>query len=486
MNIGNARDAPYDIRIQRDPRRRDWIDVEGEGAMDVQDDNGQHRQEIVRVKLKVHDTSDTDWGTRQLPRSIPWESPDRALPMDVPEAHAQIGDLAQLNFDPDRTRFVRRDFAQWVLRYSGAPTMLHTGQNMQLGFVTLLQGERLGLEKHDASIQMFYDLRGLGHIYAGDGSTAPMMDGMATIVPAGRYHDVANFNVQPLYLPTIYTPAAHPNATGVYANKTKRADYTAPRVKEREGLDPIQHALISLAPFAHQGERISSKKHTIARQDNLHICAIAIGVRCMRLLQDEGYYYVVGGRLHLEQMQAHAFVRTDTLEPGALFYVAPHTITKCVADGDTRAHLIGFMVDSADAEGMSKHEALVADVGEDTARELERQAQRLEQEPANGVERTVPESRFETLADVAMNAEIPEPPPMGAFSTPVRGGPRDSLSSLALRERSESLRHVAESPETPNTRETRDGLEGALRSAILGLRALSSDSEQPDDDDDDW
>lgn len=86
--------------------------------------------------------------------------------------------------------------------------VLYTGKHMQLVLMTLQPGEDIGLEVHEGHDQFFRIEEGEGEVII-DGTTTPIEDDDAIIVPAGAEHNVVNTGDEPLRLYTIYSPPEH-------------------------------------------------------------------------------------------------------------------------------------------------------------------------------------------------------------------------------------------------------------------------------------
>lgn len=96
--------------------------------------------------------------------------------------------------------------------------VLYTGKHLQLVLMSLAPGEEIGEEVHDDRDQFFRVEEGHGEILI-DGTTTPIEDDTAMIVPAGARHNVRNTGQEPLRLYTIYAPPEHVDGT---AHPTKR------------------------------------------------------------------------------------------------------------------------------------------------------------------------------------------------------------------------------------------------------------------------
>ncbi len=104
--------------------------------------------------------------------------------------------------------------------------VLFTTPRSQLVLMTLQAGEEIGLEKHDTHDQFFRVEAGEGKALV-DGTTYPLKDGVALVVPAGSEHNVINTSkTEPLRLYTIYSPPEHPDGI-VHATKAEADAYEA-------------------------------------------------------------------------------------------------------------------------------------------------------------------------------------------------------------------------------------------------------------------
>jgi len=90
--------------------------------------------------------------------------------------------------------------------------VIFTGKHMQLVLMTLKPGEEIGKEVHNHVDQFFRVDAGEGEAFI-DGTTTPISDGFAVIVPAGSEHNIVNTGSVDLKLYTIYSPPNHPEGT---------------------------------------------------------------------------------------------------------------------------------------------------------------------------------------------------------------------------------------------------------------------------------
>jgi mannose-6-phosphate isomerase-like protein (cupin superfamily) len=94
--------------------------------------------------------------------------------------------------------------------------------------MSIQPGEEIGQERHEAD-QLFYFVDGEGEAIL-DGSTRPVEEHDAVLVPAGTLHNFRNTGRKPLRLFTSYAPPQHPDGT---VHRTKRE---AEEAEREEGL----------------------------------------------------------------------------------------------------------------------------------------------------------------------------------------------------------------------------------------------------------
>jgi mannose-6-phosphate isomerase-like protein (cupin superfamily) len=111
--------------------------------------------------------------------------------------------------------------------------VLYTSDRTQLVVMSLLPGEEIGMETHNAD-QLLYAVKGDG-IAVVNGAKESFEKGAIFCVPAGAPHNVMNTGEQPLKLFTIYAPPQHAPGT---IHQTKA---------EAESAKP--HEVISVAAF---------------------------------------------------------------------------------------------------------------------------------------------------------------------------------------------------------------------------------------------
>lgn len=87
--------------------------------------------------------------------------------------------------------------------------VLYTSKYCQLVLMSLLPGEEIGLEIHEANDQFFRVEKGSGKCVI-DGNEYDLTDGDALIVPSGTQHNILNASdTEDLKLYTIYSPPHH-------------------------------------------------------------------------------------------------------------------------------------------------------------------------------------------------------------------------------------------------------------------------------------
>ncbi len=96
--------------------------------------------------------------------------------------------------------------------------VLWTGENMQLGIMSIPHGGEIGLEVHDGNDQLLLIEDGVCEVYMGNAPDRLTMRavvdaGCGVIVPAGTYHNLKNAGRGALRLVTVYAPKEHPYGT---------------------------------------------------------------------------------------------------------------------------------------------------------------------------------------------------------------------------------------------------------------------------------
>ena len=96
--------------------------------------------------------------------------------------------------------------------------VIYTGKNSQLVLMSLKPKEEIGLETHPENDQFLRFEGGTGRVIVA-GSTYPVKDGDAVVIPAGAKHNVVNTSAtEELKIYTIYSPPHHKDGT---VHKTK-------------------------------------------------------------------------------------------------------------------------------------------------------------------------------------------------------------------------------------------------------------------------
>lgn len=91
--------------------------------------------------------------------------------------------------------------------------VLYTAPHSQLVVMTLQPGEEIGLERHEHGDQFIRVESGEGEAVI-DGTSHPLSDGVAVVIPAGSEHNVVNTSTStPLRLYTLYSPPEHADGT---------------------------------------------------------------------------------------------------------------------------------------------------------------------------------------------------------------------------------------------------------------------------------
>jgi len=102
--------------------------------------------------------------------------------------------------------------------------VLFTGPHSQLVVMSLLPGEEIGMETHDAVDQFIRFEAGQGKVVL-NGAEHAVEDGSAVVIPAGTEHNVVNTSrSETLKLYSIYTPPEHPDGT-VHRTKAEAVEY---------------------------------------------------------------------------------------------------------------------------------------------------------------------------------------------------------------------------------------------------------------------
>ena len=97
-------------------------------------------------------------------------------------------------------------------------TVVWTGEHMQLALMSINVGEDIGAEQHHDVDQFICAESGEGIVMIGDSKDnlnirSNISDGIAAVIPAGKWHNIINSGNVPLKLYTIYAPPEHPAGT---------------------------------------------------------------------------------------------------------------------------------------------------------------------------------------------------------------------------------------------------------------------------------
>ncbi len=97
-------------------------------------------------------------------------------------------------------------------------TALWTGSKLQLTLMNIPVGESIGLENHPNIDQFIRIEEGEGLIQIGNNKNnlnfqRRLYPEYATIIPAGKWHNLINIGDKPLKLYSIYAPPNHPKGT---------------------------------------------------------------------------------------------------------------------------------------------------------------------------------------------------------------------------------------------------------------------------------
>jgi len=97
--------------------------------------------------------------------------------------------------------------------------VLATNTHSQLVVMSLMPGEDIGEEVHDAIDQFIRLEEGSGKAVL-DGQEFPIEDDWAVVIPAGTKHNIINTSNEIMKLYTIYSPPEHAEGT-VHATKAE-------------------------------------------------------------------------------------------------------------------------------------------------------------------------------------------------------------------------------------------------------------------------
>ncbi|MBO5476760.1 MAG: cupin domain-containing protein [Clostridia bacterium] len=97
-------------------------------------------------------------------------------------------------------------------------TTLWTGEYLQLTLMSIPVGDSIGLEMHADTDQFIRIEEGLGLVQMGEEENnvtyqRRVGEDYATLIPAGKWHNIVNIGNVPLKLYSIYAPPHHPYGT---------------------------------------------------------------------------------------------------------------------------------------------------------------------------------------------------------------------------------------------------------------------------------
>ena len=97
-------------------------------------------------------------------------------------------------------------------------TVLWTGDNFQVTLMSIPVGDDIGVEVHDIDDQFIRIEEGNGIVRMGNSKDnldfqSRIQDGVAIMIPAGKWHNIINTGNEPLKLYSIYAPPVHPYGT---------------------------------------------------------------------------------------------------------------------------------------------------------------------------------------------------------------------------------------------------------------------------------
>lgn len=377
-------------------------------------------------------------------------------------------------------RLVRPEFLREIASYGGPPSILHNGTNIQLGIVTLLQGERLGYEIHKHNTQLIYAWKGAGLALV-NGMGLRLVNGMCVAIPHGCLHDVANIHAEPLHLISVYSDKEHPSL-GVYDEKLAIDERPA---VIREAPFNTEHAIAAFAALmSHQNPTCTTR--LVLQCDKIRVTANKATALCNVVLSREGYYLVTGGhgRVSIDLCGSHD--APTQIKFGSLFYVPHDGWANVHATGTTSVHLLGFCVGQPLPERRLRL-IMVQSIGvERTTVLLEKKVVEVHEEPMlieDVVPGTLQEDVQEYVDRLALDeqeyaARPPMPAPRGYDLPPPPLPPRDypGLSEQ-------------EAVDVPPVQDLNDALLRAVEERRLLAEALGerrAQIERDDADDYDW
>lgn len=250
-------------------------------------------------------------------------------------------------FDESQDHYVRRTLRHDVHGYTGAPTMLHSGHNIQLGLAALRTNEHLGLEQHHEGTQVAYELDGTVHFSDGYGGVKTVHQGSAAAIPRNVPHDLLNVSQSTALFFSFYSPKVHPEATGVYAEKFP----IGVRGPEEDSIRPYNgNEVVSVDPVALHARHLTHRtSDTLLKTQDMEVRVETVAAGRDRLFNKEGYYYVVSGRCQLHIDSVHhgrdgfSGGLADDIAAGSMFYLAPNDIcTVSVRDTTSSANMLVF------------------------------------------------------------------------------------------------------------------------------------------------
>lgn len=110
-----------------------------------------------------------------------------------------------------------RNVQQSALENNNFRKVLFTNKHSQVVLMSILPGEDIGREVHEAVDQVLVFVKGEGQAVVG-GETRAIGAGDMFAVPAGIEHDFTNTGDEALKLFTVYSPPEHPDGV-VHATK---------------------------------------------------------------------------------------------------------------------------------------------------------------------------------------------------------------------------------------------------------------------------
>jgi mannose-6-phosphate isomerase-like protein (cupin superfamily) len=99
---------------------------------------------------------------------------------------------------------------QLALENNDFRKVLFTNEHSQVVLMSILPGEDIGREVHEAVDQVLVFVKGAGQAVVGQ-DTHNIGPGDMFVVPAGTEHDFTNTGSEALKLFTVYSPPEHPH-----------------------------------------------------------------------------------------------------------------------------------------------------------------------------------------------------------------------------------------------------------------------------------